>query len=394
MKKYITLLFLIGSTTLSAIGQTNIESVLQQVESNNIQLKANSQLLKADKWEAKSTNNLENPNVSYSKVWDSKDHKETDIEMSVTQAFDFPSTYFSRRKANNARLKGMEAYYNSQRQSILLVAKELCLDIIKLNQEKQILQERMQYAQQLLNAYNTMIRSGNATKMDFNKIKLDVLNQRTEFTMVSNELKKKEAELTVLNGNIEIELTTLNNYGDKMVLPNYGEVINEITELNPDIQQVKYEYNSALKQVAVHKAGWLPGFDLGYKRTSGPGRHSNGLLVGVSVPLFNNRGKVTMAKATAISKLYEQDIVKNQVLSDSYQAYQEAETLASQIADYEGLIDIEESLRILKLALEGGELSVTEYFVEIGIMYQSAQNYIELTSLYHKQIAKLFKHRL
>lgn len=394
MKKYLILLVLIGSSVLPSVSQTNIDNILRQVETNNIQLKANIQLIKADKWEAKSSNNLENPNVSYSKVWDSKDHKETDMEMSVTQGFDFPSAYFSRRKVNIERLKGVEAFYNSQRQTILLAAKEVCLDIIKLNQEKLILQERMQYAQQLLDAYKTMIKSGNATKMDFNKIKLDVLNQKTEFTMVNNNLKKKQAELVILNGNKELDITLLSGYDEKVILPNYEMIIEEINEQSYDILQAQHEYDSARKQIAVNKAGWLPSFDLGYKRTSGPGRHSNGLVVGVSVPLFNNRGKVTMAKATAISKLYDQDIIKNQVHSETYQAYQEAEALASQIEDYEGLIDIDENLRILKMALNGGELSVTEYFVEMGIMYQSAQNYIELTSLYQKQIAKIFKHRL
>lgn len=393
MRKYI-LFLLVGSLSLPAIGQKNIKEVLVEVETNNLQLKANKELFNAQRWDAKSSNNLSNPSVSYSKVWDSRDSKETDAELTVSQGFDFPSVYFSRRRANNYQLKGAEAFFNFQRQEILFQAQEICLDIIKLNQEREYVEERMKYAQQLLETYNRMLHTGNATKMDLNKIKLDVLNQKTEYTIIQSELKKKEADLKAINGNIEIDVNNLTEYTEAITLPDYSLLTSEIVNSSFEIEQTQHEYNSALKQVAVNKAGWLPGFEVGYKRTAGPNRHSNGFVFGVSIPLFNNRGKVSSSKAVAISKLYEQDIVKNKVQSDVYQAYQEAKALIEQIKDYDGLINVDENLTILKKALEGGELSVTEYFVEIGIMYQSAQNYINLNNMCHKQLSRLYKHRL
>lgn len=394
MKRYIYIILLLGSALLPSNAQNSVNDILKQIESNNIQLKANEQALKAITWESKSENNLENPSLSYSKVWDSKESSEYDVELTATQSFDFPTKYVSKHKAIKNRIKGFEAYYSAQRQEVLLAAKEVCLDIVKLNQSKRIVEKRLRVAEELLNGYQSMMAAGNITKMDFNKMKLDVFNQKTQFTILESELKKYMSELQKLNGNIHLDISQLNKYSESNLLPEYDLLTAEIVQSSYEIQQSKYDYESAKKMVVANKSGWLPGFELGYKRTEAPGRHSNGLVVGMSIPLFNNRGKVTSAKANAISKLYEQDIVKNKILSNSYQAYQEALAASKQIAEYEGLIDIDASIETLYKALKGGEISLTDYFVEMGMMYESAQNYIELNNLLQKQLAKLYKHRL
>lgn len=394
MIRYISIILLIGSFILPVNAQNSVNDILKQIEHNNIQLKANEQSLRASTWDSKSENNLENPSLSYSKVWDSKESSEYDVEFTATQSFDFPTTYISKNRVIKNKIRGLEAYYAAQRQEVLLTAKEVCLDIIKLNQSKSVVEKRLNTAEELLKGYQSMMAAGNVTKMDFNKMKLDVFNQKTQFTIIESELKKCISELQELNGNVYLDVSQLNKYSDSNLLPEYDLLTAEIAQSSYEIQQSKYDYESAKKMVAANKSGWLPGFELGYKRTEAPGRHSNGLVVGMSIPLFNNRGKVTSAKANAISKLYEQDIIKNKILSNSYQAYQEALAASKQIAEYEGLIDIDASIETLYKALKGGEISLTDYFVEMGMMYESAQNYIELNNLLQKQLAKLYKHRL
>ena len=67
MKKHIiVLLLLCCGTYLSA--QDQINSILQQIEANNPELKANAHLFKAEVAETKSTNNLANPTVSFSNL--------------------------------------------------------------------------------------------------------------------------------------------------------------------------------------------------------------------------------------------------------------------------------------------------------------------------------------
>ena len=68
--------------------------------------------------------------------------------------------------------------------------------------------------------------------------------------------------------------------------------------------------------------------------------------------------------------------------------------MREQMNIYEGSLDIDNILDLLNKALNGGELNITTYFVEVATVYQGAQNYLLISNLYQKQLAKLYKHRL
>ena len=282
--------------------------------------------------------------------------------------------------------------YQEQRQAILLRAKELLLDIIMLNQQREFLDQRLSYANQLFDGYQLMMDAGDATSIELNKIKLEKLNIQTEHTLNRSELENKYTELKELNGNqpISFERSTYPH----LDLPAYEVIRDEFMSSSYALKSAQDEYESAQKQIAVNKAGWLPSLSIGYRRNGGSNGHSNGLSVGFSIPLFNNRGKVSSAKATALSKAFTQDLVQNQLLSELNQAYQDALYMKEQIQAYDGAVDVPEILALLEKALDGGELNMTTYFVEVATVYQSAQNYIQINNRYQKQLAKLYKHRL
>lgn len=391
MKRYI--IFALSLCTASlAFAQSDLQIILKQIEANNPEIQANQKLMEAQVWDTKSSNNLDNPTVSYAHVWDSKNKSETESELEITQGFEFPTAYIHRNKVNKRKIKALEATFLSQRQNILLQAKEVCLDLIMLHQQKTILDQRLNYADKLYEAYQKMLEAGDATSIEVNKIKLEKLNIQTESTINASELKKKEAELVTLNGNKPISI--LHSEYPSIDLPDYNLIKDEAFDFSFDIQYARSEYEAAVKQIAVNKAGWFPHLELGYKRNSGTGHHANGLVVGFSIPLFNNRGKVSSAKANAISKAFSEDLVKNKLQSEIYQSYEEAKAMKEQIDSYEKTLDIEGALSLLEKALQGGELSMTAYFVEIATVYQSAQNLIQIQNMYQKQIAKLYKHRL
>ena len=286
----------------------------------------------------------------------------------------------------------MEALYQEQRQAILLRAKELLLDIIMLNQQREFLDQRLSYANQLFDGYQLMMDAGDATSIELNKIKLEKLNIQTEHTLNRSELENKYTELKELNGNQPISFAR-STY-PHLDLPAYQVIRDEFMSSSYALKSAQNEYESAQKQIAVNKAGWLPSLSIGYRRNGGSNGHSNGLSVGFSIPLFNNRGKVSSAKATALSKAFTQDLVQNQLLSELNQAYQDALYMKEQIQAYDGAVDVPEILALLEKALDGGELNMTTYFVEVATVYQSAQNYIQINNRYQKQLAKLYKHRL
>ena len=196
---------LIAAALLSCIGMraqnTGIDSVLRQIEANNKELQANAQLISSQKLENKTENNLPDPTLSYAHLWDSKNSSETVGEMVVSQSFDFPTLYVTRGKMNRLKTGALDAQAATVRQQILLQAKEVCLDIIMLQHQQELLDARLKNAEELAAMYAKRLATGDANALETNKINLELLNVRTESRTNSTALNNKIKELLVLNGN-------------------------------------------------------------------------------------------------------------------------------------------------------------------------------------------------
>ena len=168
--KQITLFTAALLTFAGMQAQNSIDQVLRNIEANNKELQANARLISSQKLEAKTDNNLADPTLSYAHLWGSKDKSETIGELVVSQSFDFPSLYASRAKLNRLKTNSFDGQASVFRQSILLQAKEVCLDIIMLRQQQQILQERLRNAEELAAMYKKRLQTGDANVIETNKI--------------------------------------------------------------------------------------------------------------------------------------------------------------------------------------------------------------------------------
>lgn len=378
--------------TAGAYAQTSgIDHVLRSIEANNKELQANSQLITSQKLEAKTDNNLPDPTFSYAHMWGAGDA--TISEMVVSQSFDFPTLYSSRNKLNKLKMGAFDSQAEAFRRDILLQAQEVCMDIIMLRQQKAILDERLKNAQELSLMYAERLKRGDANIIETNKINLELLNVKTEANLNESTLQNKLQELNALNGNVPIEFNEA--MYPLVVLPSdYEQLRSEILSSDYALMALLRESEAANKQVSINKSQWLPKLELGYRRNTESGEPFNGVVVGFSIPLFENRNKVKMAKAQSLNLNYQKESTVLQIESELAQLYKEALTLRTSMDEYEKTFIAQSDLAILKEALTGGEISMIEYFVEVSIVYQSKLNYLQLQNQYQKAMAKIYKNRL
>ena len=199
MKQIMTISAALLFLTIGEVqAQNGIEQVLKNIETNNKELQANEQLITSQKLEAKTDNNLPDPTLSYAHLWGAKDKSETIGELVVSQSFDFPSLYATRNKLNRLKAGTLDSQSDVFRQEKLLQAKELCLDIIMLRQQKHILEERLRNAEELAKMYAKRLQTGDANALETNKINLELLNVRTEASLNETALRNKQQELNTL----------------------------------------------------------------------------------------------------------------------------------------------------------------------------------------------------
>lgn len=394
----IVLYLVICFGNISASGQIaretgSINELLRSVETHNTELKAFSQRMQAQKTENKLNNNLPDPTVSYSHLWGADNSSETIGELIVSQSMDFPTLYHTRRQLNRQKNAMVDHEYQLKRRAILLKAQEICFDIILLRKEQLLLKERHQNASELAILYQQRIESGDANVIELNKVKLELLNAKTEASINETNLKKKEEELIILNGSIPFQTEQL-TYPSIVLPTDYAEIKDDV--LNGELALAALEQESRVGHnlLKVAQESWLPKLEIGYRRNTESGAPFNGFVVGFSVPLFENKGKVKMARQQLLSTELSKEQVKSETAYNALQNFREAQKTKLLMDEYASLFKEHSDLLILKEALKSGQISLIEYFSEAAIIYQSQLNYLQLENKYHKTVASLFKNKL
>lgn len=390
-------------------GGEALSAILTQIEQNNRQLQANTQNVNAQKLENRSGNNLADPTLSYAHLWDSDDKNITAGELVITQSFDFPSLYVTRARMNRYKAQSLDAQALALRQDILLQAQEICLDIIMLTRQQSLLDERLKNAEELAAFYKQRLETGDASSIETNKINLELLNVRTEARMNRTALDNKLRELTALNGNqslvpgrplaegpvaphaLNLGLT---EYPDMPLPTDFASLCDELLASDPTLLALQNDSEAARRQLSVSRQGWLPGLEVGYRRNTESRHPLNGIVVGFSFPIFQNHGKVKMARSQLQSIDYQKENARLNASAALWQLYEEASGLQTSIREYNETLGRQQDLRLLRQALEGGQISMIEYFVEVSVVYQSQTNLLQLENQYQKAMAKIYKSRL
>ena len=306
------------------------------------------------------------------------------------------------------RSQALDAQAASLRQDILLQAKEICLDIILLHRQRLLLDQRLHNAEELAKLYAERLRTGDANALETNKINLELLNVRTESRLNQTALQSKLKELIVLNGNRPLtpgrplpepqtpgaEALGLTDYTPVALPADFARQVDDLLAADPALQALQGESDAAKVQLSASRQGWLPRLEVGYRRNTETRHPLNGVVVGFSFPLFENRHKVKAAKSQALSTEYTRENASLQAASALWQLYEEASLLSRSIEEYRETFARQRDLALLRKALDGGEISMIEYFVEVSVVYQSQDNLLQLENQYQKAMARLYKSRL
>ena len=393
MKQFIVIT-LLASAALSVNGQNSIDAVLRSIEANNKELQANNQLTVSKKLEAKLDNNLPDPSVSYVHQYGNREGMGIQGELVASQSFDFPSVDVQKNKLAKSKAASFDRQGAEFRQQILLQAKEICLDLVLLNQQRALLDQRRQNAEQLAELYAMRLETGDANILETNKIDLELLNAKTEARMNESARIAKLQELATLNGGIAIDFTDTTYMSDGDIL-SFEELCAEAVTSNPQLLTLKSEQVAARRQLSVNKSKSLPSFELGYRmNTATGGERFNGFLVGISIPLFSNRNNVKQAKAQALYTDLQLESTTTTVESELHQLYNQSVALKTSMDEYNTVLKSQNSLALLNKAIQTGQISMIEYFVDVTTFYQSMQNYMQLQNEYQKVMAQLYKYKL
>ena len=391
-KLYILGWMLLGTLTTRA--QNSIDQVLKSIETNNKSLQANTKMTDAQKLEAQTGKFLANPSVEWEQMWGNRNNPGSEYTLTVKQSLDFPTTYSNKNKLANLKANTIGFQSAAYRQQLLLNAKQTCIEIIYLRKQKSLLDERLANAETMFALYKKRFESGDANQLELNKIQLELLNAQNQSRLNKAALTAAEEQLRNLNGGKPITFDAT-DYPAGEELINFDQLQAAFMEADPNLKSLTGDQEIANREVKLSRSLTLPKFDVGYKRNAAKDHvASNGFMVGVSIPLFENKNTVKKAKAQAEFVTASLEDNRLNLKTNLQQLYQQAEALQISRADYAKVLEQQRNIELLNKALNAGQLSVIDYFTELTTIYDSHQSYLDVEKEYHNILAQLYQYKL
>ncbi len=371
------------------LAQTDIENILFEIESNNTTLSAYEKVNEAQKLENKTGIFLENPEVGFNYLWGDPASMGKRHDFSVSQSFDFPTSYRIKRKIADTKNIQSDLDFELHRKSILFQAKTICNQLIYLNALNEVLEKRAKHAEDIASAFNIKFEKGEINIIENNKAQFNLLNTQKELETNQTEREAKLAELTVLNGGKPI------TFGQSIFPPvnlpvDFDSWFKANEAKNIYLQQAANEIGISEKQIKLSKALGLPKFSGGYMSESVVGESFKGVSVGMSIPLWENKNKVKLATAQQQVAIEIANDKKIQSYNRLKGQYEKAKSLQKTLASYREVLQVVNSTDLLKKALDAGELSLIEYMLEITLYYKTTDKFLSVENELNQLVTILY----
>lgn len=357
-------------------GQDVFTPILQQIEQNSTTLQALKQQMEADKLQNKTGLTPDNPEVELGYLWGNPTAIGNRKDVSVSQSFDFPTAYVQRGKLSNLQNHSVEYRYRIERMQLLLTAKDLCIDLIYSNQMREMYAKQFENAEKIAAAYEKMLKNGEANRLEYNKANLNYATLSDQLKRIDLEREHLLAELTALNGGQPIVFQA-----SVQVVPalstDFEQWYVDAETNNPSLQYLRSQVEVANRQVKVSRAEGLPKMSVGYMGEFVGDERFQGITVGVSIPLWQNKNRVKQARAAAIASERVVEDSRVQYYNHLKSLYHQVVGLQQSVALYASSLSQNGNEALLTKAFEKRELSLLEYLLEMEYYYECFQKQAE-----------------
>ena len=374
--------------SIPLIAQNNINSVLDSIEANNTTLKSLRLTADAQKLGNKTSIYLDNPEVEFNYLWGKPGNIGSRTDINIKQTFDIPTISGMKSRVANGQNTLIEFQYKADRMNILLEAKQYCIDLVYFNALKRELEMRLQHAETIAKGYKDRLDRGDANRLEYNKIQLNLASVLGELSRVEVERNALLSQLKRLNGGTDILLNE-NQYVSVQLPLNFVDWYEEAEQKNPVLAYIKQEIEVGKSQVSLSKASNWPTFSTGYMSEKVVGQQYQGFTVGISIPLWENKNRVKQAKVAVSAAESREADRKQQFYSQLQSLYNRANGLKVIAEKYRQSLANVNNTDLLKKALDTGEISLLDYIVEIGLYYTTVNQALEAERDYQKAIAEL-----
>lgn len=388
MNKYIKICSVLFFLPISLLAQNSIESILPQIEKNNSTLIALQKSVEANSFGNRTGIYLKNPEFEFNYLFGNPSAIGNRTDFSISQSFDFPTAYSYKSKIANMKNQQLELEYQKQLKNVLFQARCLCIDIINANALKKEYDRRLKHAKNISDSYKARFDKGDVNVIEYNKSQLILLNAQKDSETNENNRKSYITELTAINGGTAITFDDTVFVSKDLPL-DFEQWYIEAEKKSPVLAWLKQEIEISQKQQKLFTAMSLPKLSTGYISEKVVGQQFQGLSVGISIPLWENKNTVKFAKANVLAIQALETDYKITFYNKLKILHSKAISLQKTTEGYRTTLRSINNSELLKTAFNKGEISLIDYMMELSFYYSSVNSMFETEKELQKVIAEL-----
>lgn len=383
------ILFLVGCIPLFA--QLSIDEVSRQVEEHNTTLAAIRKQLDARMIENRTGIFPRGPDFEYAYFWSEPRAIGPKQNIALKQSFAFPTVYRQQSRIAHARNDQLAMEYAQYRAALVTEARFICIDLIYINTMLAEAMKRLDHANGLMQAYSRMLEAGETNLLEYNKVFLNQTTAARQADMLAIEQNHLLSELQRLNGGEPIAFD-MSAFSHPPLPDDFEEWFAVSADDNPVIGWMLQEKEIREKEVALSKARNLPGFSAGYVSETLAHEQFHGWAVGLSIPLWENKNTIRLARANELATQEALSDQKIQTYNQLRSSYLTAASLSQTLSIYREQMDKTRHEELLERAFESGEMGLITYLQELSYYYQGVDLLLETERDLGRSLTELYRY--
>ncbi len=366
--KFIIIALMLGS---SVYAQGNLRMA---VETNNKELQVLRENLQVQQLENKEGNALPNPEVEFGYQWGVKDGQGDKKDLSVSQELEWATILGKKRSVSSAKNAINQLQYETERRKVMLQTDLLIIDLVYNKIMTDESQKRWTIAQQLEAAYQKMMERGEATSLDYNKAKLNLLKETATMQNLSMEREKLLSQLKLLNGGNALEFSS-DQYPFEEITETYDSLWSRVEQTHPRLLMAEQSRQLSQKEYSAARAEMAPNLKLGYAGEWTKEENYQGLSVGLALPLWANRNKVKTMKANQQVVALQNETLKESMQIELKSLYAKMQSQKTLLQQYQSVASDYQGLELSEKAMKAGKITLLEYLMEQNAYLEMVEAY-------------------
>ncbi len=385
MKRLITLAASAAAAT-ALWGANDYTATLRLIVAHNPATLAARSLSAAERKENMTGLTLADPEVEFSYQWGNPAAVPDKKTLDVSQSFDFATLSGGKRRVAEARNEVSALTGDAAELAKSYEVDALMTRAVYLRKLQRWYDSALAHTAKVMEAAEKALAHGDMTVVDVNSIRIDRRNMEAEAELNALELASAMATLSSLGGGVRLDWDA-DGYLGYSLPADFDAWCATALPADPTVAAARAGVAVADREISLRRSEGLPSLSVGYTSEMVKDANYFGVSVGVTVPLWSNRGRVAASQAAKAAAAAALDDAMVTYTADLRLKYDRARALAGLAGDCRRLRDDCDISEGLKKQFDTGYIAVTDYLSQLMPLLELDRKVIEAEHDYQAALA-------